>query len=83
MKLILKNHFALFLAVSILYLAACNQSAKKTSATSNMTDSTTQLTLPPSAGFEKTIDGKHSHLYILKNKNGVQAAITNYGGAFN
>jgi aldose 1-epimerase len=79
MKLILKNYLAPFLAVSILYLTACNQSVKKTSATSNMTDSTTQLTLPPSTGFEKTIDGKHSHLYILKNKNGVQAAITNYG----
>ena len=45
-----------------------------------MTDSTTTATLPSSKGFEQTIDGKQTHLYILKNKNGVQTAITNYGG---
>ena len=45
-----------------------------------MTDSTTQIALPPSSGFEKTIDGKQTHLYILKNKNGMEAAVTNYGG---
>ena len=32
------------------------------------------------ADFEKTIDGKKTGLYFLKNKNGLQAAITNYGG---
>ena len=45
-----------------------------------MTDSTSNATLPPSTGFEKTIDGKQTQFFILKNKNGVQAAITNYGG---
>ena len=30
--------------------------------------------------FEKTIDGKETSLYFLKNPNGMQAAITNYGG---
>ena len=30
--------------------------------------------------FEKTIDGKRTSLYFLKNANGMQAAITNYGG---
>jgi aldose 1-epimerase len=30
--------------------------------------------------FEKNIDGKQVGLYILKNKNHLQAAITNYGG---
>jgi aldose 1-epimerase len=30
--------------------------------------------------FRTTIDGKPTGLYILKNNNGVQAAITNYGG---
>ncbi|HWZ13833.1 MAG TPA: aldose epimerase family protein [Mucilaginibacter sp.] len=44
-----------------------------------MTDTTTSITLPHAAGFEKTIDGKQSHFYILKNKNGVTAAVTNYG----
>lgn len=30
--------------------------------------------------FEKTIDGKRTSLYFLKNQNRMQAAITNYGG---
>ncbi|MDQ2719459.1 MAG: galactose mutarotase [Bacteroidota bacterium] len=30
--------------------------------------------------FESTIDGKQTDLYVLKNHNGMQAAITNYGG---
>ncbi len=79
MKTIFNSFSAIFLPVCVLSLAACNQSAKTTSTASTMTDSTTSVTLPPSAGFEKTIDGKQSHLYILKNKNGIQAAITNYG----
>jgi len=36
--------------------------------------------IPTTAGFTKTIDGKASHLYILKNQKGMEAAITNYGG---
>ncbi len=36
--------------------------------------------LPPATAFEKTIDGKQTHLYLLKNKTGAEAAITNYGG---
>src|SRR5476651_1918374 len=80
MKSLFNSLSAIFLPVCILSLAACNQSATKTSTASTMTDSTTSATLPASSGFEKTIDGKQTHLYILKNKNGVQAAITNYGG---
>ena len=45
-----------------------------------MADSTTLATLPPAQGFQKTIDGKQANLYLLKNKNGAEAAITNYGG---
>ena len=36
--------------------------------------------LPSKQSFESTIDGKKTDLYILKNKNNVQAAFTNYGG---
>lgn len=32
------------------------------------------------SAFEKTIDGKQTHLFTLKNKNGIIATITNYGG---
>lgn len=30
--------------------------------------------------FQQTIDGKSTDLYYLKNKNGVRATVTNYGG---
>jgi len=79
MNTTIKSFSALLLPLCILSLAACNQSAKKAPSSQSMTDSTTTATLPPSSGFEKTIDGKQTHLYILKNKNGVQAAVSNYG----
>ena len=46
-----------------------------------MTDSTSHAAhLPDTAAYSKTINGKQVHLFILKNKNGMEAAITNYGG---
>ncbi|WP_302899681.1 aldose epimerase family protein [Mucilaginibacter sp. BT774] len=45
-----------------------------------MKDSITYTKLPADSAFEKTIDGKQTHLFVLKNKNGMEAAITNYGG---
>src|SRR5471030_292226 len=54
----------------ILSLTAFGQQAKTT-----MTD----ITIPPASGFEKMIDGKQTHLYVLKNKKGMQVALTNYG----
>ena len=80
MNMLLKKLSVIILSLCMLSLAACNRSANNSSTTSDMTDSTTYSSLPSSAGFEKTIDGKRSHLYILKNKNGLEAAITNYGG---
>ena len=38
------------------------------------------IKIPDSANFNRTIDGKQVHLYILKNKRGATAAITNFGG---
>lgn len=38
------------------------------------------LQLPDSTAFRDTINDRHTGLYILKNKNGMQAAFTNYGG---
>ncbi len=45
-----------------------------------MADSTLTAALPSKEGFEKTINGKQTDLYILKNKKNMEAAITNYGG---
>lgn len=50
----------------------------KSSTKSKSTDAVTAL--PAKARFEKTIDGKKTDLFVLKNKNGMEAAITNYGG---
>ena len=36
--------------------------------------------LASKAAFQHSIDGKQTDLYVLKNKNNLQAAITNYGG---
>lgn len=32
------------------------------------------------ADFQQTIDGKQTDLYFLRNKNGIEIAITNFGG---
>jgi len=45
-----------------------------------MKDSITYGHLPADSAFEKTIDGKQTHLYTLKNKNGMVLTITNFGG---
>lgn len=73
------TYYAAMLAAGLLSLSACNQSSNKQS--TNMTDSTTAAgQLPAASGFEKTIDGKQSKLFTLKNAKGAQLAITNFGG---
>ena len=42
---------------------------------------TENLSQLKAADFKKTIDGKETALFILKNKKGSEVAITNYGGA--
>jgi len=62
-------------------MGACKQSTNNHTDTSkNMKDSITYETLPTDSAFEKTVDGKQTHLFVLRNKNGMEAAITNYGG---
>ncbi|RZK81924.1 MAG: galactose mutarotase [Pedobacter sp.] len=76
MKQSLKHFFA---AALLLCVAACNQPAK-TEADASQSDSTTTAFQLDSTKFQKEIDGKKTNLYILRNKNNVQAAFTNYGG---
>ena len=65
-------------------LASCNNSssgnAANSDSTMNSTDSPMVSLIPDKKNFETTIDGKQTDLYVLKNHNGMQAAITNYGG---
>jgi len=73
------KHLLILATGSVFALSACNnQPNKQTAATAP--DTAKQVALPPKTAFEKTIDNKKTDLFILKNKNGAQAAITNYGG---
>ena len=68
------------LSVCVVLMGACKQSSTKTDTSTTMKDSITYGKLPADSAFEKTIDGKQTHLFVLKNKNGMEAAITNFGG---
>ena len=61
-------------------LVSCADNADTTQKT--IKDSTSQKTamVPDRKDFQDAIDGKKTDLYILKNGNGMTAAITNYGG---
>jgi aldose 1-epimerase len=84
MNISLKKHYAVLLLAGIAGLSACNQpkgsSTTTTDSTATSTTTKATVTLPAPAGFQKTVDGKKTDLYYLKNKNGVQAAITSWGG---
>ena len=65
-------------------LASCNNSssgnAANSDSTMNSTDSPMVSLIPDKKNFETTVDGKQTDLYVIKNHNGMEAAITNYGG---
>lgn len=50
-----------------------------TSTTNIMADTTAVTALPAASAFERTIDGKQTHMFTMKNKKGMQVALTNYG----
>ena len=74
-----KHRYLLLSALIAAMAVSCK--TKPANNTSMATDSipTSEL-IPPASGFEQTIDGKKVELFVLKGKNGMQAAITNYGG---
>ena len=63
-------------SISIIMLSSCDNSGNTKDEKSTTTDS---VQTSRENSFEKTIDGKQTHLFILQNKN-IKAAITNYGG---
>jgi aldose 1-epimerase len=77
MKQSLKSIFA---AALVLAVAACNTPTKTNTDAVAATDSTATTVQLDSTKFQKEIDGKKTSLFILKNKNNMQAAFTNYGG---
>ncbi|MGN6616084.1 MAG: aldose epimerase family protein [Ilyomonas sp.] len=63
-------------------IISCNNDGNSNE-NANAQDSTAAKTsagIPDKKNFEATIDGKQTDLYVLKNHNGMEAAITNYGG---
>jgi len=75
------NLFKTFFAISFLVTAAsCNNATEKTTATEEDSATKTSTMLPSPSAFQQTLDDKKTDLYVLKNRNGMQAAITNYGG---
>ncbi len=71
----------------LVIIAGLATSCGANSSTPNSADSTAApaskapapAALPDPAAFHDTVDGKPTSLYMLKNKNNVQAAFTNYG----
>ena len=72
-----KPALAIILPACLLTISACNNS--NTKSTTNMTDSL-EAKIPLASAFQKTIDGKKTDLYTLKNSKGMEVAITNFGG---
>ena len=71
-----------FAAFCLLIFVNCNNSADQSSNSNPDNDSTSKSTamIPDRNAFQDSIDGKKTDLYVLKNNNGMTAAITNYGG---
>ncbi|TZF84922.1 galactose mutarotase [Pedobacter sp. BS3] len=78
----MKLKFAIpVLPFCVMAMVSCNSSSNQHSAADSVQNDTAKTaTLPDRSAFEATIDGKKTDLYILKNKNNMQAAFTNYGG---
>jgi aldose 1-epimerase len=74
----MKLHFKCHLLLLCLFsLCACNSNSLKNSGDKG--DSTQKAVILSPKAFQKSLDGKNTDLFILKNKNGVEAAFTNYG----
>lgn len=73
------NHTKTFFAIaSVAFFVSCNNNSSTNNTQDNSSANTAMI--PDKKNFETTIDGKQTDLYVLKNHNGMEAAITNYGG---
>ncbi|NGM90415.1 galactose-1-epimerase, partial [Parapusillimonas sp. SGNA-6] len=65
------SSFAIFLSIG---MWSCQQSS-----TSNKEKTQELVSLPDSVQFRDTIKGEEVSLYTLRNKNGMEVALTNFG----
>ena len=71
----MKVHFKLILPILCLnILISCTNSASKKS--EEKVDTTSKSAVLSVKAFQKSMDGKNTDLYVLKNKNGAEAAFT-------
>ncbi len=75
----MKKIFLMLGCAAIISTTACNNN-KQASESTDTTQQLNSVALPDTANFATEVDGKKVSLYVLKNKNNAQAAITNYGG---
>ena len=74
-----RTSFLLLGVFAGLFTACGNNASSSNSAADTTMAKPAPATLPDPAAFRDTVDGQATGLYILKNKNGASAAITNYG----
>jgi aldose 1-epimerase len=78
MKSLIKKFGGLFLLIA--FAAGCQQGSSKAGDPQNSSSQKQKTTLNlKRSNFQKTIDGKKTNLYKLRNKNGMEVAIMNYG----
>lgn len=76
MKALFNNTLPLFIA-GLMMTAACNNPTSKQEA--GAADSTLKVVTLQDTAFKKTIDGKQTGLFTLKNSKNLTAVFTNYG----
>ncbi len=75
------NYSRLLALMFMLFMFSCNNEKKHVDKATSLDSTKSTISLLPSkAAFQQSIDGKQTDLYVLKNKNNMQAAFTNYGG---
>ncbi len=76
------NYFKVILIVcGVFTFSRCNNNSEQSAGKNDVEKpDSVKPQLFSKGAFQKTIGGKQTDLYILKNKNDMEAAITNYGG---
>jgi aldose 1-epimerase len=60
-------------------IVACNNNNQANQQQNSDSTKSQSMEIPDAKAFQQTIDGKQTNLYVLKNENNMQVAITNYG----
>jgi aldose 1-epimerase len=72
--------FFVLVVAATTQLVACNNDSTTTTAKNDSAVQQKGAYLPNAKAFEGDVEGKKTALFTVKNKNGVQAAFTSYGG---